>query len=128
LRVYEDYPEDTEFPFPTNQYICYDDMETLNDRFDATTTLKYPLRACSKRGMLRQGGSAQGRDNFLKDIEDAKEWADGDLPVLEWSDALYASAYRFLEDLDGCHVNPDQIINDQHTHFYIDALANYDDH
>lgn len=75
--------------------------------------------------MLRQGGGITAKQNFIKDIEFAESI---DLHELKWSDALYLSASRFLQDLDGCHLNPDQLINDQYTQFYIDAIANYDDH
>jgi hypothetical protein len=30
--------------------------------------------------------------------------------------------------MDGCNLNPDQILVDQSVHFYIDAIATYDDH
>jgi len=104
LRVYD--VEDAEFPFEAKHYACYDDWQVLKER-DAINELKYPLRACSWRGMLRQGGSTVAKENFLKDIEDAMDWADGNLPALEFSDALYLSAAWFLIDLDGCHLNPD---------------------
>lgn len=57
--------------------------------------------------MLRQGGGALGKENFFKDIADAQDWSNGKLSELQWSDALYLSAAWFLQDLDGCHVNPD---------------------
>jgi len=108
--VYDEAIIDTEFPIDTEHYICYDDKASLEKR--NVGTLKYPLRACSKRGMLRQGGGITGKENFLKDIADAQDWSDGKLKELQWSDALGLSAARFLQDLDGCHVNPDQLIND----------------
>lgn len=30
--------------------------------------------------------------------------------------------------MDGCHVIPDQIVDDQTIHFYIDSIANYTYH
>jgi hypothetical protein len=49
LRVYEG--EDHEFPFELDNYACYDEKEHLEKR--DIEDLKYPMRACSKRGMLR---------------------------------------------------------------------------
>jgi len=49
--VYDEAIIDTEFPIDTEHYICYDDKASLEKR--NVGTLKYPLRACSKRGMLR---------------------------------------------------------------------------
>lgn len=126
LWVYTPDSPDLEFPLDTEHYICYDDKDSLEDR--DVENLRFPLRACSKRGMLRQGGGAAGRDNFLKDIDDAMAWSNDHLRPLEWSDALTLSASWFLEDLDGCHLNPDQLINDEYMEFYLDSIATYDDH
>ena len=80
LRVYDNAIVDTEFPIDTEHYICYDDKHSLEKRDIAN--LKYPLRACSKRGMLRQGGGVTGKENFLKDIADAQDWSNGKLKEL----------------------------------------------
>ena len=104
------------FPLMRNQYVCLDDLDTLSGTQD--------IRYCSHRGMFQNGV------NVLPYLStDLAAYAAGPaLHEFQWSNALALSASRLLKDMEGCSLIPDQIWNDQTTHWYIDAIAEYDDH
>ena len=75
--------------------------------------------------MLKQD-PADVFDDFIDDIDEAISYSN--LVPYEWSDELAHSASMLLEDMDGCNLIPDQIVDDQTSRYYIDMIAKYDDH
>ena len=102
-----------------SSYTCLENLQWLKDNSG------WSWDECSKRGLLREDpGTVFGE--FIDDIDEAILYSN--LVPYEWSDELAHSASMLLEDMDGCNLNPDQIVDDQTSRYYIDMIAKYDDH
>lgn len=96
--------EGSGFAYPPEEYICWDPLSVLEPGYKNLDT-------CSWRGMITNGPNADFLNTFIEDINQADSRANP-LTDLKWSDELALSASWFLQDMDGCHVIPDQIVDD----------------
>ena len=116
MRAYDGtHGEEKDWP-----YFCWDPKSELMERANEG------YFTCHRRGMLRSGEDkinhvigALGR-NF--------EPPPTSLTELEFSIELSLSSAMYLADLEGCPAFYDTIADDGDMHYYIDEIAEYDDH
>lgn len=101
-------------------YFCFDDKADILARGG-----DYDLKDCTRLGMpeWEPAGDAASNAQWMNTVVNAY-----DLHPFTWSNALALSASRFLEDMQGCSLVPEQIRDDQTVHYYIDSIADYEDH
>ena len=117
LRAYKEVIDDSG---TERDYFCWDNKEDLLGRKDRGYS------GCERKGMLHSGiGSV---DSILDTLDAAFGTPPSTLEPFEFSLELSLASAMYLADMEGCSAHPDTIANDGDMHYYIDQIAEYDDH
>ena len=121
--------------------MCLDDLPDLKAAQPGATEIHYTQ--CEKVGMYRHSFALETFHDFLDNYDEYMNdlTPDSSNPVPElnmdpfinlnplvWSDELAYSAAKFMGELDGCSVYPNQLWRDGDEHEFLHEIAHFKNH